>query len=104
MENKSGYQSIFSSRAQKEISKSLDWYEERQPGLGDRFVKEVIDRIKQIERDPERYPNRYKLCRETSVKTFPYLIIYRINKRKKLISILSVFHTSQNPRKKYRRE
>ena len=69
MENKSGYQSIFSSRAQKEISESWDWYEERQPGLGDRFVKEVIDRIKQIERSPERYPNRFKLYRETTVKT-----------------------------------
>jgi plasmid stabilization system protein ParE len=93
------FETSISSRAQKEISEAWSWYEERQQGLGDRFVKEVITRIKEIEQHPERYPNRYKSYKETLIKTFPYLIIYRINKRKKLILIVSVFHTALNPGK-----
>jgi plasmid stabilization system protein ParE len=102
MANSPVYSAIISSRAQKEISESWSWYEERQQGLGDRFVKEVTSRIKDIEQHPERYPNRHKLYKETSINTFPYLIIYKISKRKKLIQVISVFHTSLNPRKKYK--
>lgn len=80
---------------------SWDWYEERLKGLGDKFVKEVIERISDIQESPDRYPARYKNYKETSIDTFPFLIIYRINKRRKLIRIVSVFHTSRNPKKKY---
>jgi len=45
MANSSSFTSILSSRAQKEITQAWNWYEERQQGLGDRFVKEVIARI-----------------------------------------------------------
>jgi len=100
MANKASYSVILSSRAQKEITESWEWYEERQTGLGDRFVKEVVTRIKLIEQHPERYPSRYKSYKETPIAVFPFLIIYRLNKRKKIIRIVSVFHTSINPRKK----
>ncbi len=54
MANNSGYSSIFSSRSQKKITETWNWYEERQEGLGDRFLKEVIQRIRLIEQNPER--------------------------------------------------
>jgi plasmid stabilization system protein ParE len=100
MANKAGYSTIISSRAQKEIALSWEWYEERQQGLGDHFINEVVNRIGQIERYPERYPTRYRTYKETLVQGFPFFIIYRVNKRKKTIRIVSVFHTSINPRKK----
>src|SRR5665647_3246333 len=43
--HQSAFSVIFSSRAQKEINESWNWYEERQPGLGDRFLKELRNRI-----------------------------------------------------------
>ena len=94
--------SILSSRAQKEIEQAWKWYEDRQSGLGDRFVKEVITRIHKIEETPERYHERHKLYRETPVPIFPFLIIYRLNKRKNSVRIVSVFHTSLNPKKRYK--
>jgi plasmid stabilization system protein ParE len=100
MEDKLNYSSILSSRAQKEIAISWNWYEERQQGLGDRFVKEVITRIRDIEKTPDRYPTRYKTYKEILVPSFPFLIIYRIIKTKKSIRVVSVFHTSQSPKKK----
>ena len=35
------------------------------------------------------------------VKVFPYLIINRIHRRKKVVAVSSIFHTSRYPRKKY---
>jgi plasmid stabilization system protein ParE len=96
------YISILSTRAQKEITQAWEWYEERQQTLGDRFIKEVINKLRLIEQNPERYPTRYKFYKETSVNIFPFLIIYRINRKKRSVRIVSVFHTSLNPSKKYK--
>lgn len=93
---------IISSKAQKEIAASWTWYEERQQGLGDKFAQAVTDVATAIERHPERYPQRYKTYREANIPLFPYLIIYRINRRKKSVRIVSVFHTARNPARKYR--
>ncbi|MBA3675471.1 MAG: type II toxin-antitoxin system RelE/ParE family toxin [Chitinophagaceae bacterium] len=60
MASNAAYISILSSRAQKEITQAWEWYEERQQILGDRFIKEVINKIRVIEQNPERYPTRYK--------------------------------------------
>jgi len=101
MANNAGYSAILSRRAQKEIIKAWEWYEDRQQGLGDRFLKELKSRIHLIEQYPERYPSRYKSYKETLVPVFPFLIIYRLNKKKKSVRIVSIFHTSLNPKKKY---
>lgn len=101
MVNKVAFSIIFSSRAQKEVSQAWEWYEERQQHLGDRFLKELMHRIRLIEQNPERYPTKYKSYKETPVSVFPFLIIYRLNRKKKSARIVSVFHTSLNPKKKF---
>jgi len=102
MANNPAFSAIFSIRAQKEITHAWEWYEERQRGLGDRFIEEISYRIGQIEQNPERYPTRYKYYKETPVPVFPFIIIYRLNRKKKLARIVSVFHTSLNPKKKFK--
>ncbi len=101
MANIPAYSTTLSSRAQKEITEAWNWYEDRQPGLGDRFLRDVTARIYKIQQTPDRYPTRFKLFKETLITDFPFLIIYRINKSKKIVRIVSVFHTSLNPKKKY---
>lgn len=96
------YSSVFLLKAHAELLEAWEWYEDRQSGLGDRFKQEIYKCISTIEQHPERYPERRKDYREAFVKIFPYLIIYRIHKRKKVIAIVSVFHTRRNPKKKYR--
>ncbi len=86
MASNPAYISILSTRAQKEITQAWEWYEERQQTLGDRFVKEVINKLRLIEQNPERYPTRYKSYKETSVNIFPFLVIYRINRKKEISS------------------
>ncbi len=62
---------------------------------------EIYNRIKDLERHPERYPERKQFFREAKIKTFPYLVIYRIDEEEKVILISSIFHTSRNPETKY---
>jgi plasmid stabilization system protein ParE len=102
MANSPTFSAILSVRAQKEIISAWEWYEERQQGLGDRLIKELTHRIQLIEQNPGRYPTRYKSYKESPVPVFPFLIIYRLNKKKKLVRIVSVFHTSLNPQKKFK--
>ena len=101
MANNAGYSAILSIRAEKELITSFDWYENQQTGLGDRFIATVLLRIGIITQTPETFSPKFKSYRETAVAPFPFIIIYRINKRKKIVRIVSVFHTSQDPRKKY---
>jgi hypothetical protein len=60
MIDKGAYSGILSSKAQKEIAFSWEWYEDRQYGLGDRFVQEIIANIQTIEQYPERQATKYK--------------------------------------------
>ena len=96
------YSSELLLRASRELLSAWEWYEDKQDGLGDRFKNEVYSKIRQIEASPERYPQRRKKFHEARLKKFPYLIIFRVHNRKKIIAIISVFHTSRNPKRKYR--
>lgn len=96
------YSVIFLARAQRELLEAWEWYEDRQAGLGDRFRNKVMERIHNITQHPERYPLRNKGFREVLIEVFPYLVIYRIDKNKNTIAIASIFHTSQNPKRKYK--
>ena len=90
----------FLLKARLELLEAWEWYEDKQSGLGDRFKQYVYNCISIIEQHPERYPERRKNYREAIVKIFPYLIIYRVHKKRKVIAIVSVFHTRRSPRKK----
>ena len=96
------YQSKLLPKARLELLESWIWYEDRQPGLGDRFKDEVYKAIHLVEQNPERYPVRKKPYREKNIDTFPYLIIYAIDQEAMSIIILSIFHAKRNPQKKYK--
>jgi len=87
-------------KARLEIFEAWKWYEKQKTGLGDRFEDEVFRKIALIEANPFHYPLKKK-AREAVIDDFPFLIVYRVNKNQKLIMIVSVFHTSRNPVKKY---
>ncbi len=96
------YTSIFLLRAINELLDAWEWYEDRQIGLGDRFSIDIGKMVSEIEQHPERYSNKHGNYYEARIKSFPYLIVYRINKKQEKITIVSVFHTSRNPSKKYK--
>ena len=90
--------------ALEDYSEAYAWHEDVQRGLGERFIKAVRLKIEEIVKHPETFGNRdRKEFREAQVDPFPYLIVYKINKRKKLINISSIHNTKRHPSKKYRK-
>lgn len=90
---------------QQDYYEAYHWYEDKQKGLGERFVYAVRKKIEEIAIYPEVFGSRSnKRFREAEVDVFPYLIVYKINKLKKEIYISSIHHTKKHPRKKYRKE
>ena len=90
--------------ADKEFQESAQWYQEQTDGLGIRFIEVIKHKLETIQKYPERNPKRKGNFREAIVRTFPYIIIYTLYKREMIITINSIFHTSRNPQKKYRKK
>jgi plasmid stabilization system protein ParE len=91
------YTVLFLAKTRKELAASWSWYEDRKTGLEDRFINIVMDKVLQIGKTPDHYPKRIKNYHEAIVPVFPYLIIYRVNKKKKVVAIVSVFHIRRSP-------
>jgi hypothetical protein len=87
----------------EEIDESAYWYEERVDGLGADFIDAIYKSFNVIALNPLAYPKK-KNYREFIVKKFPFLIIYEFWEKEGVINVLHVFHTSRNPKLKYRRK
>lgn len=97
------YKHIFDPKAANEYANAYEWYKEKSEIAGDRLIVEVEETIKKICADPYRYRNTYKKIRETSLKKFPYSVVYLPDDANRLIIITSLFHHKRNPKTKYRR-
>ena len=98
------YNLEFHINIESEYEEAYSWYEERSQGLGERFLKSVREKLEHLAEQPFIFGERSKKgYREAKVKNFPYLIIYKIYKQKKIIFINTIHHTSKHPRKKYRK-
>jgi plasmid stabilization system protein ParE len=103
MSSNGGFEIIFSPKAEKEFLDSIEWYEENLTNLGLELKNEVKRVLEIIEQNPYTFQIKKLDIREAHIKTFPYLIIYKIYHKKKEVFILSVFHTSRNPVGKHKR-
>lgn len=93
----------FSSLAQQELEESAEWYEEQSPGLGERFANIIYSAANAISEDPFAYPSKKLNLREFVIDKFPYIIIYKYIEKENAVNILHIFHTSRNPKHKYRK-
>lgn len=95
------YSVVLSQRALTELLESWEWYEDRQDGLGNRFRQEIEKYLVHISSNPFVGTKRRRAYFEIVVKRFPYIIIYRLDRRSKTIFVSTIFHTSRNPKDKY---
>jgi plasmid stabilization system protein ParE len=96
------YQLIIRPKATNMAEKAYDWYEEQQVGLGKLFVTELVSCYDKLEAWPAAYTKIYKNYRHIILRTFPYVVVFEIIKDD--VVIYAVFHTSRNPRKKFKKQ
>jgi plasmid stabilization system protein ParE len=95
-------QVIFDLEARLEFEEAIACYNDREPGMGDRFKAEVQATIQRILKDPERFPLRGRKVRHAPVHTFKkYTILFHINPD--FIGVAAVFHGARNPARLRRR-
>lgn len=83
------------SKAQKDVSKAYEWYEDKVNGLGLEFVQSVDARIKHIVREPQHFQPVYGTVRRALVSRFPFAI-YFVEQDSSLI-VFAILHQRVNP-------
>lgn len=92
------YQLQVLRKARQDMQKAADWYNEHQTGLGDRFLREVINSFRLIGVNPLHYQERFsRKFRFANVHNFPFVVVFKI--KNQLVVVNSVFHTSRNPKR-----
>jgi len=93
------YSVDFFVKARLELFEARLWYENQEQGLGKRFKEEVFRKIDLIQNNPLHYPLKNGL-HEAITDVFPYIIVYKVIKSRKMIIIVSVFHMKRHPKRK----
>jgi plasmid stabilization system protein ParE len=90
--------------AEQEYLEAFLWYEEQLDGLGETFILSVRSKLEQISANPHLFSETTEGVKCVKVDhTFPYIIIYSIDKVRNHVLVYSIFHTSRKPKKKYRK-
>jgi plasmid stabilization system protein ParE len=62
--------------AEQDAADAYGWYEERQPGLGEEFLRCVEACIQSIRRNPKTYSVVHESYRRALLRRFPYAVFY----------------------------
>ena len=85
----------FHPQAERELAASVDFYNDRIPGLGGDFFALVKSAGRQIQSDPMRRPLRRDGTRKVKLPRFPFAVVYR--DQPEWIEIVAVAHGARRP-------
>lgn len=88
---------VYAPEAAEDVAEAYAWYESREPGLGEDFLRALAACIATLQRHPLLYPEAVDEFRRALLRRFPYEIFYEATTN--IIVIYSVFHCSQDPQK-----
>ncbi len=98
------YQADYHELVSIDYDEAYIHYELIEKDLGERFAKCVREKMNKVLANPEHYGEKtFKGYRESKVEGFPYVIVYRVYKRKKIVFVSSIHHTKKHPSKKFRK-
>ena len=81
--------------AEQELAAAALWYDQRQPGLGEEFLKEFEATLHRIVAQPKRWRILRDDNRKLNFRRFPYAIVY--NLPSDTLFIKAVMHLHRRP-------
>ncbi len=87
----------FTPEADDDVASAYQWYEHREPGLGEDFLRCLEACILTIRRHPQPYPVAVDEFRRALIRRFPYEVFYETTAD--TLFVYAVFHCSQDPKK-----
>jgi len=85
----------FHPEAEKELILAIDFYEEKEIGLGRDFALEIYSTVERILTYPDAWPIVEEDIRRSLVKRFPFGVLY--SKLEEEIVIIAVMHLNREP-------
>jgi toxin ParE1/3/4 len=79
-----------------DLAEAADWYDAKQPGLGDRFLGEMHRLISAIRDRPESFPLEAGQVRWAWTKPFPFKVYYWLEQEN--VRVFAVLHCARDPR------
>jgi plasmid stabilization system protein ParE len=67
---------IYTPEAEQDVTDAYSWYEAREPGLGEDFLRCVEACVLAIQRHPQLYPIAVDEFRRGLVRRFPFEVFY----------------------------
>ncbi|MBK8575107.1 MAG: type II toxin-antitoxin system RelE/ParE family toxin [Elusimicrobia bacterium] len=86
---------LFRPEAIHDINNAFSWYEGRNPGLGEEFVRSVEVGIDRIKRTPLLASKVHGNIRRVLIRRFPYGIFYFVEGAN--LFVLGCLHAKRNP-------
>ncbi len=86
---------LWNEEALREADAAAAFYQDKQSGLGKRFLENLEDAASRIARSPYLYRKIEGNIRKCKLPHFPYAVIYRI--RHESIEIIALMHLRQSP-------
>jgi plasmid stabilization system protein ParE len=95
------YRIHFRQRARRDVAQAYEWYEERREQLGELLLFELHRSLDYILQFPNGFPRVSGPYRQARVEGFPYVVVYRLDGP--TVVVMRVFHTSRDPKKKFKK-
>lgn len=93
------YKIITSSDANRDISNSFEYYQKiAGKKVAEYFFRDFENALSKLKK-VTYYQKIHNDFHRLPLKTFPFIIIYKVDKENEIIKIFRFFHTSQNPEK-----
>jgi plasmid stabilization system protein ParE len=83
------------SPADLDYLQALEFYEARQPGLGQEFDVELLALFERIKQTPELFQKETAIVRKARMPRFKYRIYFTIEGDE--IGVVAIYHPSRNP-------
>ena len=95
------YKIIIKESFEQKLWNDVDWYNERQQGLGEKLLHDVYETMELIAKNPFAFRRSLYETRECVLSVFPYIIVYEIEHETTIV-IYKLFPTRNHPRKKFK--
>lgn len=96
---------IVTKEAHRDTLEAYFYYEEKQTGLGERFLNLLEQCYSSLSQHPEHYgyihEDPFNILRDVKLEKFPYLIVFEI--REKDVVVYAVHNTYKRPANKLRK-
>ena len=81
-------------KADEEFAAQVEYYDKQQPGLGQRFYREVLGNLEWIVQNAE-LPRLRKSYRRVNLKVFPFYVVYVVEGD--LAQAVAIAHGKRKP-------